>query len=298
MKLLDQVAQAKLALDIEDDTGRYELPGVGELASAVTACPTRFIAEPNVARYCASLLATEHGMLAACNEYLRVPACQFWLEWPCVSAGDTMPGLRTGVLVQADDGGRRGRLAVIWEQPLGEPLAAQMIVSFDLDHDLYRKAENECFALCAGSHPLAAHLLFAFKPDWQRHLGSLSEGDILAAAGQIVSTMLADIEFLLVFSALLAERTCLRQNHVDMSRLNCRRSDKGKPPLLDHAEVRLDLVQDDGGHPRDAGDRKPARLHTVRGHMVHRSGHAFWRRSHLRGDPSRPGWVRTVRVTR
>jgi hypothetical protein len=300
MRLLDQVAQARLALDIEDATGRYQMPAVGALADALTACPTRFIADPNVAAYCGALLATDRAMLTGQNDFLRVPASSFWLEWPCGPLEEGPSGSRTGLLVQAGEDGRTGRVTTIWEQPQGEPAAGQMTVTFDLNQDvLHRDAPAGACALRPGSHPLAPHLLFELRPEWRRHFTSCSDEDAFCAAGSIAESILPGIEFLLVFSALLAERACLRRDEIDLTRLNRQRLRTGKALLLNHAEVRLDLSAEVRGQAHElSSSRESARLHSVRGHMVQRAGHTFWRRSHFRGDPSRTGWLRTVHVLR
>jgi hypothetical protein len=41
----------------------------------------------------------------------------------------------------------------------------------------------------------------------------------------------------------------------------------------------------------------PARLHHIRGHIVHRRGSIFWRHAHLRGDVAGAVGTRTVTVT-
>jgi hypothetical protein len=153
--------------------------------------------------------------------------------------------------------------------------------------------------LRGGSHPLAPHLVFELMPEWQRHLMSCPEQDVLCAASEMAESILPGIEFLFAFSALLVERTCLRSHEVNLTRLNRQRLRKGKTPLLDHAEVRLDLWANSGGRARElAGIRESSRLHVVRGHMVRRGECMFWRRSHFRGDASRSGGSRTVNVFR
>jgi hypothetical protein len=300
LKLLDQVVQAKLPLDIEDASGRYQLPGAGELADSVKSCPTRFVADANVVAYCGSLLTTDRGMLEGRNEFLRLPAEALWLEWPSEVSEDPTSGSRTGVLVSAGRAGRSGQMITIWEQADGEPVAGQMTASFDLDDDLYyQSASNGACALRPGSHPLAPHLIFEVRPEWERHFNQSPNEEVVEAASRIIATIMRGVEFLFVFSALLAERACLRNDEVDLSRLNRQRIRKGKIPLLNHVEVRLDLaLEPSRGSSGLGGDREPARLHSVRGHMVTRAGRTFWRRSHLRGDPSRAGWVRTVYITR
>ena len=300
VKLLDQVTQARRPVEIEDETGRYRLRGAGNDAAQLAACPVRFVADLAVATYCSALLDTDRGMLCADNEFLRVPAPTFWLEWTTRAIAGVPGGGRTGLLVEANDTGRAGTVATYWEQRDDEPVAAQMTISFDLDdRRLYLQATGDTYALQPGSHPLWQHLLFRFEPDWRDHFHRHGQAAVLTAAASIIAGIVPGLEMLLAFSALLAERTCLSRRQVDCSRLNRQRRRNGRLELLDHVEVRLDLTSNPApGRTVALGERHAARLHCVRGHMVHRAGHTFWRRSHLRGDPSQPVRPRNVSVTR
>jgi len=299
VKLLDQVAQARFPVEVEDETGRYRFRGAGDDAARLAACPVRFVADEAVATYCLALLDTDRGMLSPKNEFLRVPSATFWLEWTTKAVAGAAWGGRTGLLVDAKDTGRAGTVATYWEQQDNEPVAAQMVISFDLDdRRLYLQATDDTYALQPGSHPLWPHLLFRFRPDWRDYFDRQGQAALLEAAAGIAAGILPGLEMLLTFSALLAERTCLSQREVDCSRLNHQRRRNGRLELLDHVEVRLDLAPHPaGGRIVALGERQAARLHCVRGHMVHRAGHTFWRRSHLRGDPSQPARPRNVSVT-
>lgn len=300
MRLLDQVAQSKLAIDIEDSVGLRRVSGAGEFAEALLACPTRLVVDDDLAEYCRTLATTDRGMLAGENDFLRVPASPLWLEWPCRPTHDAMSGRRTGLLVTSTPDGRSGSVTTFWEQSAGDPVVAQMMVEFALDEPtMIRRAIGGAHALRAGSHPLSPHLYFTIRPEWDRHFAACSAEDLRMACSQIVANILPGAEMLFIVSALLSERVNLRRENVDLHRLNRHRLRRGKAPLLDHVEVRLDLaapalgISDGRGHGRE-----PARLHSVRGHMVDRAGRTFWRRSHLRGDAARSARTRTVIMTR
>ena len=300
VKLLDQVVQARLPMEVEDPTGRYCLPGAGEHAASLARCATRYVAEETVARYCASLVQTDAGMLVGDNDFLRVPAPELWLEWQALPLQDEMSGARTGLLIEADASGRRGAVTTFWEQREGEPVVAQMTVQFDLDDAaLHETAPTGAFMVRADEHPLALHLMFFLRPEWCRYFDRQQSDAVLTAAAAIAANILPGLEMLFTFSALLAERTCLTERAIDLSRLNRQRARRGGPALLDHVEVRLDLAMESSRAVAGKGiGREAARLHAVRGHLVHRGDRTFWRRSHLRGDATRTGFTRTVHVTR
>lgn len=296
MRLVDQVAQARLPLTIDEGGGARTFPAARDHADAIAACPVRYVVDTRAARRCFDLLHTDRGMLAAENDFLRVPAPSFWLEWP----GPQSPGAGalTGLLVHADDGGRSGQIHTFWEQAGDEPVPAQAVTEFDLEHDCFRRASGEAFAIAPGLHPLAPHLLFHIHEDWAAHLQRADPASSAAAVRAISGNIMAGVEFMFAFSALLSERSFLRRTAVDLSRLNRQRSKRGKPALLDHVEVRLDLTAGADAVPAPSrGSRETSRLHYVRGHMVRRKGRTFWRRSHLRGNPATPIVTRTVQVT-
>jgi hypothetical protein len=298
MRLVDQVAQARMPLVIQNGAGLHHFPAARDYVDAVIACPLRYVVDARAAQRCFDLLATDRGMLAAENAFLRVPATSFWLEWPCSPAAGA--GSLTGLLVHADESGRSGRVHTFWEQAEGEPVPAQAVTEFDLDHDRSaRAAAGEAFAIAPDLHPLAPHILFHIGPAWTAHLRqAAAPGSRAAAVRDIAGNIMAGIEFMFAFTTLLSERSFLRRDTVDLSRLNRQRSKRGKPALLDHVEVRIDLAAE-AAAMRDSSSpgRESSRLHHVRGHMVHRGGKTFWRRSHIRGDWTKPVLTRTAHVT-
>lgn len=297
MRLLDQIAQARMPLEIVDDEGVLGFAAARDHAAALSASPIRFVMDEQAAGRCHALLETDKGMLAADNGFMRVPAPSFWLEWPCPPSPGA--GARTGLLVVADEGGRAGSISMFWEQEVGEPVPAQATVEFDLDGECASRASRgEGFALAPGLHPLSPNLLFRIDDAWLSYLRRSAGGSALASIRSIAASMMPGIEFLFVFSALLSERSDFDQREVSHEPLNRQRARRGKPALLDHVEVRLDLAARARRVERHSiGARETARLHHVRGHLVRRDGALFWRRSHLRGDATAPVRSRTVAVT-
>lgn len=292
MRLLDQVVQAVEPVEIDDMTGRHRLPGCVERADALHACPLRWVLQPNVAQRCRDLLRTDRAMLVGENMLLRAPAPHFWIEWMDWGAG------RTGLLVEASDDGRRGSVEVFWEQSGREPDYAQARLAFDFDATICQQANAAVgrFAIEADQHPLSAHLLIDILPEWVPHL---SAAGVLAgrqALRHIAASVVASAEMLFAFSAIMLDRPEIDNKPADLGRLNRNRVARGKPALLDHLEVTFNLDGHAASGQRGGSERSGSRLHYVRGHMVRREGKAFWRRSHLRGDPGRPVRSRTVTV--
>ena len=275
MRLLDQIAQASAPLEIVDVRGVQRLPCARDHRRDVVDCPLRFVLDQTAADRCFDLLRSDAGMLAAENSFLRVPATNFWMEWPCRPSDGA--GARSGLLVEADGSGRRGRILTFWEQADGEPVPAQAAVAFDLENACsLQEARGRRSALLPGSHPLASNLMFVVDDAWMEHLVLGGAEAVRRSMRAIAANLLAGVEFLFVFSALLSERTELAREPIDLSALNRQRTKRGRPPLLDHVEVRLDLSALPGCGVGGAEPvREAPRLHVVRGHMVRRQRATF-----------------------
>jgi hypothetical protein len=109
------------------------------------------------------------------------------------------------------------------------------------------------------------------------------------ALDQLLRSSLAsvarDMPLVLAFALLLGAHNATRARRVDCQRLNRRRQQRNKRPLLEHLEVscRIDL---DPADVRTAGvgsGRRAPRLHHVRGHLVRRADEIYWRKTHVRG---------------
>lgn len=290
MRLLDQVVQACAPVEIEDMAGRHRMTGCIERAPAVTACPLRWVLQPNVAQRCRDLLRTDREMLVPENMLLRAPAAQFWLEWMDWGAG------RTGLLVNADAEGRRGTVEVFWEHADREPDYAQGTLEFDFAEAIWDRRGEDRYAFEPEAHPLAPHLLLHVHREWLPHLFAKGPVEARRAIEQIACNTVSAAEMLFAFAALMLDRPEIDNRPADLAKLNRSRAAKGKPPLLDHLEVSFNLLGLAAERRREGAVRSGSRLHFVRGHMVRRDGKAFWRRSHLRGDASQPIKTRTVTV--
>ena len=289
MRLIDQVAQARMPYDVVGAHGACPVPGVAGRSAEVGAVPLRYILQPSIAARCRDLLFTDRGMLVPDNMLLRAPAPSLWIEWD--------EEVKVGLLVEADETGRRGRIELFWEQDGGDPVLAQAALAFDLDRILpLPAAGSSVFSLCAGEHPLADHLRFHIAWDWMRHLYADGEAAGREAVSAICASVLHDAEMLFAVSALLLHRHEIALIPRSFDRLNRHRLSRRKPALLDHVEVALEIDRPAAMPAVPGGSARASRLHLVRGHMVHREDQAFWRRSHLRGHPSQALLSRTVQL--
>ena len=130
MRLMDMVAQATHPTLVRDELGRTFLSSaVVEAASAVRACPVRYILDAASSAQCRDLVREAHELFRPEDPLLRLPAEAFWLEWfndPDESGIAGRPEHRTGLLVEADGRGRRGRLRIFGpgttpRRPAGAP---------------------------------------------------------------------------------------------------------------------------------------------------------------------------------
>jgi hypothetical protein len=151
-----------------------------------------------------------------------------------------------------------------------------------------------------GVADLLERVRFRFDEKWSRYYRDSAPD--AESREKVVRKSLAgvahDIPLLLAFFLLLNAKGATRPVPVQRDQLNRKRSAKNRPPLLDHIEVhaslpaQLAVSNDDDGGPIT---RRPPRLHHVRGHLVRRDNHLFWRTPHLRGS-ARQGIVRSRTV--
>ncbi|MES2443848.1 MAG: hypothetical protein V4574_13540 [Pseudomonadota bacterium] len=288
MRLLDQLAQARTSYEVVEAQGVLPVPGAAERRADVGGVPLRYILQPSIATRCRALLTTDRGMLATDNMLLRAPAPRLWLEWE--------EEVKIGLLVEADETGRRGSIELFWEQQDGDPALAQAMLTFDLDRTLPAPRAGSATFRIADEHPLAEHLRFHVAPAWMRHLFADGAAAGREAVATICASVLRDAEMLFAFAPLLLHRQEIALIPRSLERLNRHRLARRKAPLLDHIEVALDM---DGWAAQSAapgGAARASRLHLVRGHMVHRREQIFWRRSHLRGHPLQAVSSRTVQL--
>jgi len=326
VNLADRVAQCATPFLVTDDaTDRvFRLNNAADFARLVASCPIRYVLADDLTRLCADLAYSKGARAVTCSDLLRVPATSLWLEWcndpwqralerygfPRACQGHQRTG-RRGVLLQAARDGRRGVARTFWT--LGAELgvmASSVEAYFDFDaegevcvpddgqqrrepmrvHDEAHEGRDDVLARCFG---------FRYERSWANYYGSagLSEAERARLWRHALGTIAMDMPMLLAFFLLLSTRGGLPQQARENLRLNRTRRKEGRPPLLEHVEVRAPLLPEYVPY-RDCESRRTRhgpRLHHVRGHLVRRGSQLFWRVPHLRGS-ARAGSVQSRTV--
>jgi hypothetical protein len=312
MRLFDQIAQHATPLLVAVETSGCEprlvqLPGAADFALQIRSCPLRYVLTDDLAAACAELSLAEGDRLRGCLDLIHLPATSFWVEWNdgararAVSAYSGppagAPATKVGALVTATLDGRRGTMRTFWEDPDGSTCLAPVETHLDLDccwpapGALHALFDGGLARVAAVGDPALDELLdclrFRYDGRWAQYyrsarLSAQAQQELLRTS---LGAVVRDAPLLLAFALLLAARSATHSRPVDCQRLNRRRHQRNKPPLLAHLEVscRLDLASTDNLGPARVAGRRTARLHQVRGHLVRRADQIFWRKNHVRG---------------
>lgn len=306
MYLYDQIAQSRSETLVRDQSGRvHNVPGAADLAADIRACSTRYVLDTTVRDTCLELLCGRPEVIRLEDECYRIPHQAMWVEWtdPQRAPDSGAAGQRAGVLVLADETGRRGTMHSFSQDERGSPWAAQIFFAFDFDNEI--SGEDALCGVQFGEvrnpdevHRIFCHSLGQIDRRWLAYFrasGGIPPGglqDMLRAAAP-------DFGMLCAFLLLLSLECAATQPRQGLDKINRARARAGRALLLDHVEVSLRLAVVGGdAHGAGHGSRAASRLHQVRGHLVRRAGKTFWRTHHLRGDVAK-GIIasRTVRVT-
>ncbi len=302
MYLYDQVAQCVAQAMVADPAGRvHRVPGAADLADAVRDCGIRYVLDDAVRDTCLEILCERPDVLNPADPCYRIPHRALWVEWvdPVASRGVHQ---RAGILVLADETGRRGTMQSFSHDPGGMPWTAQVFYDFDFDREIsHEPLPGGAFAGVRDPEALLRLYRHGAGRVDDRWIGFLRDAGALdrATVHRLVRAAAPDFGLLCAF-LLLLDLDCADARPRDgLARINRARARTGKPLLLDHLEVgmRLAPVAHNDDHAGGGDSREAPRLHQVRGHLVRRDGKTFWRANHLRGDAAR-GVVasRTVHV--
>ena len=304
MRLLDSVAQASGPVIVDlPGSGRYLLPGAAARAEALADCPERYVLGDDVRTTCGEIVRRWPALLDPADPHLRIGSGRLWIEWaqPDAAVMAAPTAQPCGLLATIDGSGRSGCVESFWLDPVHGVDRGQGQIEFDLDQPIARRIDDRrTFALPAAG-PLAAlapHALFRVDPGWLDYFQAPANArmPVPVAVAQCMRTVWRDLPLLLAFSRLLAARPDFRAQPISRERLNAARARQGKPALLDHVELSLQIGAPAVDASRIGGGRRDARLHLVRGHIVNRGGRLFWRSAHLRGRADLP-LVRTRTAT-
>lgn len=301
MYLYDRIAQSGSETLIEDHAGRvHSVPGAGDLAADVRACSTRYVLDNSVRDCCLELLCGRPEVIRLEDECYRIPHQAMWVEW---TDSEVAGASRAGVLVLADESGRRGTMHSFSQDEAGRPWVAQILFEFDFDSEIATES-----ALCGirfdsvknpdEVHRIYRHSLGRIDNRWLAYFrasGGIPPGGLQT----MMRAAVPDFGMLCAFLLLLSLECAATEPRQGLDKINRARARAGRALLLDHLEVSLRLaVVGAGDGDRAHHGRAASRLHQVRGHLVRRAGKTFWRTHHLRGDVGR-GVIasRTVRVT-
>ena len=281
------------------------MSAAGSLASAISSCSLRYVLDRPASAQVSALMFTPGGVLEHPDELTRLPARPFWLEcFPDEDAegqtGRGVPG-RLGFYVVPTAEGKHGTIECVRETIDGGAGILAGHVEFDLSEGpppisgqlrhRMRHAESKEI-----NHVLERARLVIGR-DWHELARTVPDRYTEFVTWQAERAWYA-LPVLLCFAALLNARTALVQRPSSLHRLNLARRRMGRPALVEHIEVGLNLTPSEpNGQSRQgvSGGRHPPHFHFVRGHSVTRAGQTFWRTSHFRGVGAEP--VKTVRVT-
>ena len=312
MRLLDEVAQSRgaNASPVQQALLSQGLSTAAGFSAAVAACPVRYVLQDDLTKVCAALAFSEGDRLAACLDLIFLPARQLWIEWndQARETSADQQCRRAGMLLDACEDGRRGRLRTFWSNGAGEsPSLAALETHVDLDRGWSGGGNpfdggwaRVIDSGDAGVSELMDCLRFRFDDAWADYYrrSSCDTGARDAVLRQSLSAVARDVPVVLAFLLLLNARGGLPKRPIDRSILNHRRTANHKALLLDHIEVHAPVsAQLHSSRPGTAAlQRSPPRLHHVRGHLVRRENTVVWRMPHLRGHASR-GMIKSRTVT-
>ena len=305
MRLVDTVMQSPPTLEVAEAFRMRTVAGAGSIAHELSDVSLRYILDRDASRRCSELIFAPGGVLTVDDEIVRMPAPRFWLE--CYSddsparPGEAGPAGRLGFLVDASSDGRSGQITCLAGNRSGGASLLPGVVEFDFDNPpappkpmkRYRMRHGENAEIDA----FLDHARLVIRDEWVAHMRRLATPYDGFVAKQAEMMWFA-LPIVRSFSALLNSPRMLRERPSSLQRLNVARSRSGKPSLMDHIEIGLNLEpRDDGSRAGwSNGHRSTPRLHLVRGHRVTRAGQTFWRNSHFRGEGVEEP-IKTVRVS-
>jgi hypothetical protein len=325
MRLADRITQCRtpFVLQSTKDGTLTHLSGAATFANEILACPTRYVLCDDLTRLCAALAYSKGTTTLACADLLHVPAERVWVEWcdgPWLaeltrygfkSAAQLSAGGRRGALIYSSATGRSGLIRAFWAtgNTDSDVFASSMEAYFDFDTpegeapvapDAANRSSISVVDHGAGEADILRRCFrFRYERTWAEYYANsaLSAEQRSAVACHALGTIAMEIPVMLTFFLLLATRPGLPRRPLMLERLNRARSRSGKAPLLPHMEVFSPLIPEyPPSRSTASGERRPCRLHHVRGHLVRRGSQLFWRVPHLRGS-RRTGVVRTRTVT-
>jgi hypothetical protein len=309
MLLQDAVAAAQPLVISTSDGRHHLLQGARDLRSSLLRAPLRFVLDDNAAALVSQTAFARPSPLENSLDLVRAPALSLWVEWNEAGRCNMLEELglhnsmhgresarkRAGAFVTADQSGRRGVIAPAWESPDGTVDCSPFTISFDLDVPFFRDTPGPTkhsrkihMQRHTWLQPLFDCARFDLSDDWREYYlrYTHTREEFEKALNRSVEVISSDMPIIMAFFLVFSARGALRQDPVAYDRLNEARQKRGKPALLNHLSVSLDIGEEEltNGHGH-LNARGETRLHHVCGHLVRRQNSIFWRRAHLRGNP-------------
>jgi hypothetical protein len=292
MDTINQAAERIRAASLVPTT--QMMAAYADLGTRLQGTP-RFLLDARACQMAVELNMGRPKVLREAMRYARVPYRRMWIEWNDADRQELrdrfsdemefaelrpMPG-RIGVLLEADEAGRRGTATWVWTSPSsiasGFPNVGCIEPHFDLDQTFPLDAESReglgKAKLCQFwmDNPIQ---LEAFFDIWQtcehklaawgpQYLTQFSDPQLAYALSR------SDVvgEYIMLWCILLmltASRAVVRHEAVDMGKVNKHRAKKHEVPLLDHTRVTLNLAPHvERPVMRSSYQHKSPRIHMV-----------------------------------
>ena len=320
MRLQDMVVEASDVWIQTSDTKIHNMPGANTATQNISSAPLRYVLDDACVRMVSEAAFGEKSMVGEAVDLLRMPAERIWLEWseplPLQvvqrsghdgSGRKDRPARKVGILIESDDSGRRGAAQMIWQNEQGEAELSPFVAEFDFDAELFRASETTKETVrhvqvrgLQALDPFFRRIRYRMDPKWEAYYRGYCKSNehferIVCSA---LTHVAGDFPIAAAFFLILSTRSAFDEKPASFAKLNAKRARKGKTALLDFVEVKMNLTpsQQTGGF--GAGERSLPRLHHVSGHLVRRGDTLYWRRAHLRGNPSHGAIVaKTINVT-
>ena len=320
MRLQDAVLAATPFQIQTTDGTIHTLAGARDLARSIATAPLRYVLDDASVRLVSETAFDEASMVGQAVDLLRMPAERVWIEWSdrallqmlhnaghIVDPSTNRRARKIGILIDSDETGRRGEARVLWQGDDGEAECSPFIAQFDLDCPGFA-ANPETQDTVRHVHirglkaldPFFGRVRYRLEDSWERYYRTYSESReaFETAISDSLTRVAGDLPFAAAFLLVLSTRSAFEERSSELKKLNTKRGRSGQVPLLDHVEIRLNLSKADSGGAGSGGTHSGPRLHHVSGHLVRRGDTLYWRRAHLRGNPSRGAVLtKTVAVT-
>ena len=320
MRLQDLFSAAQ-PFQVQTDDGRiHTLRSAVELAKDVATAPLRYVLDDASVRMISECAFDQNSMLGSAVDLFRVPADRLWIEWSdeasvqylikhghSLATEHQLAPRKVGVLIDSDETGRSGEVRMAWLGKSGELEVSPFVTEFDFDRPISlpqpQPKSTVRYVHIQGLQaldPFFACLRFRMEPCWDQYYRTYtsSNGALEKTINRAVAFVSGDFPFAAAFLLMLSTRTAFEERETGFAKLNNKRAKRGKSPLLDHIEIRMNLTPSERSGGYGGGAKSAPRLHHVSGHLVRRGETLFWRRSHLRGSPSQGALLsKTIAVT-